>query len=149
MSARHVGTTGLALAGLLLAGPAPAADTSPLELVQTVVLKGKAGKLDHLALDGKRERLFLANTVNGTLVLPSGVDPADGCNGNVRIRYESGGKQIAEDFAGVRGTCKFKLSTVFENRRKIKNGKLTVRVRFLGNRFLLAKSPASKKARAG
>ena len=47
------------------ANPAPAADT--LELVQTVVLKGKAGKLDHLALDGKRDRLFLANTVNGTL----------------------------------------------------------------------------------
>src|SRR5262249_31089125 len=40
---------------------------SSLELVQTIVLKGKAGKLDHLALDSKRERLFLANTSNGTL----------------------------------------------------------------------------------
>src|SRR4051812_4214327 len=67
MSARHVGRSGLALAGLLLAGPAPAADTSSLELVQTIVLKGKAGKLDHLALDAKRDRLFLANTTNGTL----------------------------------------------------------------------------------
>src|SRR4051812_4101607 len=67
MSARHVGRSGLALAGLLLAGPAPAADTSSLELVQTIVLKGKAGKLDHMALDAKRDRLFLANTVNGTL----------------------------------------------------------------------------------
>jgi DNA-binding beta-propeller fold protein YncE len=36
-------------------------------LVQTIVLKGKAGKLDHLALDAKRGRLFLANTANGTL----------------------------------------------------------------------------------
>ena len=35
--------------------------------MQTIALKGKAGKLDHLALDGKRERLFLANTANGTL----------------------------------------------------------------------------------
>ena len=40
---------------------------SSLELVQTIQLKGKAGKLDHLALDAKRERLFLANTSNGTL----------------------------------------------------------------------------------
>jgi DNA-binding beta-propeller fold protein YncE len=38
-----------------------------MELVKTIVLKGKAGKLDHLALDAKRDRLFLADTVNGTL----------------------------------------------------------------------------------
>jgi DNA-binding beta-propeller fold protein YncE len=55
----------LALAGLLLAAaPAPA---QSLELTQTIPLKGKAGKLDHLALDTKRDRLFLANTANGTL----------------------------------------------------------------------------------
>jgi DNA-binding beta-propeller fold protein YncE len=43
-----------------------AADPS-LELTKTIVLKGKGGKLDHLALDAKRERLFLANTANGTM----------------------------------------------------------------------------------
>jgi DNA-binding beta-propeller fold protein YncE len=50
----------------VVSNPATAAD-SKLELVQTIVLKGKSGKLDHLALDRKRERLFLANTINGTL----------------------------------------------------------------------------------
>jgi DNA-binding beta-propeller fold protein YncE len=55
-----------ALAAMLAAGPAPAADPS-LELVQTIVSKGKAGKLDHLALDAKRQRLFLANKANNTL----------------------------------------------------------------------------------
>jgi DNA-binding beta-propeller fold protein YncE len=54
------------LAVLLLAAAAPAADPS-LELVQTIVLKGKAGKLDHVALDAKRDRLFLANKANNTL----------------------------------------------------------------------------------
>jgi DNA-binding beta-propeller fold protein YncE len=57
----------LTLAGFLSAGPAPAADAPALELVQTIVLKGKPGKLDHLALDARRDRLFLANTGNGTL----------------------------------------------------------------------------------
>jgi DNA-binding beta-propeller fold protein YncE len=52
------------LGSILVAGPARA---DSLELFQTIVLKGKAGKLDHLGLDAKRERLFLANTVNGTL----------------------------------------------------------------------------------
>jgi DNA-binding beta-propeller fold protein YncE len=38
-----------------------------LELVQTIDLKGKPGKLDHLIVDGKTERLFLANKVNNTV----------------------------------------------------------------------------------
>src|SRR5437868_15488110 len=46
---------------------APAFAGPAIELTQTIVLKGKSGKLDHLALDGKRDRLFLANTTNGTL----------------------------------------------------------------------------------
>src|SRR5437899_261192 len=45
----------------------PAAEPSSLELVQTIVLKGKPGGLDHLALDTKRERLLVANKVNNTL----------------------------------------------------------------------------------
>ena len=67
MNARlHVPTVLAALAALLAASAAPAADPS-LELVQTIVSKGKAGKLDHLALDAKRQRVFLANKANNTL----------------------------------------------------------------------------------
>jgi hypothetical protein len=58
----------LVLLGLLPGGPVVAADpASSLELVQMIQLKGKPGKLDHLALDRKRDRLFLADTSNGTL----------------------------------------------------------------------------------
>jgi hypothetical protein len=39
----------------------------PLERVATIALKGPVGGLDHLALDAKRGRLFVANTVNGSL----------------------------------------------------------------------------------
>jgi hypothetical protein len=52
------------LAVLSLTAPAPAGE---LELVQTIVLKGKPGGLDHVAIDVKRERLFVANKVNNTL----------------------------------------------------------------------------------
>jgi DNA-binding beta-propeller fold protein YncE len=55
-----------AFALLLSAAAAPAAD-APLELVQTLTSKGKAGNLDHLALDAKHGRLFLANKANNTL----------------------------------------------------------------------------------
>jgi DNA-binding beta-propeller fold protein YncE len=51
----------------MFASPAPAADQPTLVLVQTIDLKGKPGKLDHLSLDAKRGRLFLANKANNTL----------------------------------------------------------------------------------
>jgi DNA-binding beta-propeller fold protein YncE len=59
-----------ALAGLtaaLLTPSVAAADPPPLERVQTIALMGPAGGLDHLAVDAKRGRLFVANTVNGSL----------------------------------------------------------------------------------
>jgi DNA-binding beta-propeller fold protein YncE len=44
-----------------------AADPTALERVQTIALEGPVGGLDHLAVDAKRGRLFVANTVGGTL----------------------------------------------------------------------------------
>jgi DNA-binding beta-propeller fold protein YncE len=72
MSIRSLSIAGCswALAGLTAAlstRSAAAADPPPLERVQTIALKGPAGGLDHLALDAKRGRLFVANTVNGSL----------------------------------------------------------------------------------
>jgi hypothetical protein len=43
------------------------AQSPALELVQTIDLKGKPGKLDHLIVDTKSSRLFLANKVNNTV----------------------------------------------------------------------------------
>jgi DNA-binding beta-propeller fold protein YncE len=47
--------------------PARAADPAPLVLVQTIPLKGVVGNLDHLAVDAKGGRLFVANKANNTL----------------------------------------------------------------------------------
>jgi DNA-binding beta-propeller fold protein YncE len=51
---------------ILLATLATAAEPE-LKLVQTIALKGRPGKLDHLALDAKNEKLFVANKPNNTL----------------------------------------------------------------------------------
>jgi DNA-binding beta-propeller fold protein YncE len=68
MNRRHGWAILTTAAGLIaLLGSATTTRADPLELVQTIVLKGKAGNLDHLALDAKRQRLFLANTANSTL----------------------------------------------------------------------------------
>ena len=63
-----VASWGAALATLAWALPAPAADAPALELVQKITLRGPAGKrLDHLALDAKHRRLFVANMANSSL----------------------------------------------------------------------------------
>ena len=66
MSLRRVLTIALFLAPLA-ALTVKAADSTIMELVQTIPLKGKPGKLDHLTVDNKGERLLLANKVNNTL----------------------------------------------------------------------------------
>jgi DNA-binding beta-propeller fold protein YncE len=44
-----------------------AAEPAPLERVQTIALKGPASRLDHLALDARHGRLFVANMANASL----------------------------------------------------------------------------------
>jgi hypothetical protein len=53
-----VGVTGLAI---------PAADSGRLELVRTVQLEGAEGRLDHMAIDARGDRLFVANLSNNSL----------------------------------------------------------------------------------
>ncbi len=44
-----------------------AASSPPLDLVQKIALPGVAGRIDHLAIDLKRQRMFVAALGNGTL----------------------------------------------------------------------------------
>jgi DNA-binding beta-propeller fold protein YncE len=52
---------------LLACSAVASADDPPLKRVQTIPLKGPAGRLDHLALDAKHGRLFVANMANSSL----------------------------------------------------------------------------------
>lgn len=59
--------TQLLAAVVVLVAATAAAGADPLELKQTIKLEGKTGKLDHLAVDAKGERVFVANKPNNTL----------------------------------------------------------------------------------
>ncbi len=54
-------------ASCLACAPAAAAEPMTLKLLQTIPLKGAPGRLDHMALDGKGRRLFVANLSNNSL----------------------------------------------------------------------------------
>jgi hypothetical protein len=46
---------------------AAAGEPASLKLVQTIPLKGAPGRLDHMAVDNKHGRLFVANLSNNSL----------------------------------------------------------------------------------
>jgi DNA-binding beta-propeller fold protein YncE len=57
-----------ALAGLLVLSSTAGAEEPSLKLVKKIVLKGKkTGNLDHLTVDSRGQRLFLANKINATV----------------------------------------------------------------------------------
>jgi DNA-binding beta-propeller fold protein YncE len=56
-----------ALIAALSAGPALAEEVSPLKLVQTIPLPNVEGRIDHLAVDLKGQRLFVAALGNNTV----------------------------------------------------------------------------------
>jgi DNA-binding beta-propeller fold protein YncE len=52
---------------VLCATSASAEDVPSLKLVGTIALKGPTGRLDHVAVDTKHKRLFVANMANSSL----------------------------------------------------------------------------------
>ena len=59
----------LCCVGLMSAplSPAHGQDKPTLRLVQTIPLSGVSGRLDHMAVDLEKKRLFVAAVANGTL----------------------------------------------------------------------------------
>ncbi|MBI3467174.1 MAG: hypothetical protein HY000_29530 [Planctomycetes bacterium] len=57
----------IAAVAVWFAAGALASDEPPLELTEKIALKGPPGRLDHLALDRQRSRLFVANMANSSL----------------------------------------------------------------------------------
>src|SRR5690242_731625 len=80
---RGVLTIAAALASLMLAGettPAQAPDQAPLQLEAKILLGNVRGRIDHMAIDLKRQRLFVAELGNDS------VGVVDLANGSVMRR---------------------------------------------------------------
>lgn len=83
------------MVGLTACGaPAARSQTAPLELERTIVLKDVAGRIDHLAFDAARRRLFVAELGNGTV---DAVDLASGRVGRIAGLQEPQGLAFLPD----------------------------------------------------
>lgn len=84
-------------------------------------------------------------TVSGRLSLPASVRRADGCRGRVSVQVKAGGLTISARRAALTRACGFSQRVTFRDARRFAGRKrLTVIVRFLGNRFVLPKRASSR-----
>src|ERR1700758_1786406 len=63
----HLWLAAIVLIGYTAIAPSQEAGTQPLRLVQTISLPNVKGRLDHMDVDVKAKRLFVAALENGTL----------------------------------------------------------------------------------
>src|SRR6516162_4211571 len=67
MGRTQVWAWGALVACWVVSAEATAAEPMTLKLLQTIPLKGAPGRLDHMAIDSKGGRLFVANLSNNSL----------------------------------------------------------------------------------
>jgi hypothetical protein len=77
-------------------------------------------------------------TTSGRLRMPAGVTRAQGCaTGDVAVVFKAANKTISTRRAKLTRSCGYRSSVSFRSRKRFpKSGRLTVRVRFLGNAVL-------------
>jgi len=76
--------------------------------------------------------------LSGRLAIPTAVRPADGCQGRVSVQVKAGRLTISNRRTALTRECTFAQPLAFRDARRFAGRKrLTVVVRFLGNRFVL------------
>src|SRR5881396_464731 len=63
----HIWLAAIVLIGYTAIAPSQEGGKQPFRLVQTISLPNVKGRLDHMDVDVKRKRLFVAGLENGTL----------------------------------------------------------------------------------
>jgi hypothetical protein len=84
-------------------------------------------------------------TLKGKLKPPTGSK----CGGKVSVSVKAATKLVTTRKTGVRASCAWSLKLRFANKRRLGNGRLTIRPRFLGSADLLPRSAKTLKVRAG
>ncbi|HEX8104537.1 MAG TPA: hypothetical protein VF533_18110 [Solirubrobacteraceae bacterium] len=86
----------------------------------------------------------------GSLAAPAGIPPAEACQGQVSVIVKRGRKTISSRRRSVAADCSWSSKVSFRSRGRVgRNGRLKVKVRFLGNDVLTPKSAKSFRVRAG
>jgi hypothetical protein len=92
--------------------------------------------------DRKAPYIFV---LSGKLKPPAGA----GCGGKVSVSVKAGSKTVTTPRAKVKASCAWTLKLRFSNKKRLGNGKLTLRTSFLGTSDVLSRKAKTLKVRAG
>jgi phospholipase C len=87
--------------------------------------------------------------LKGSLTPPAGVSRAGACTGTVSVTVRAAGKSVLKRSVRLHGTCGWSAHLRFASRRKLGNGRLAIRVSFLGNALVSPSAVRKLAARAG
>ena len=89
-------------------------------------------------------------TTRGTLSLPAGMSPAQGCKGTVAVQIKRGKKTISTRRVDVKPNCTYSVAATFSVKSRVpRRGTLKVRARFNGNSALLPARATEVRVRYG
>lgn len=129
--------------------PGPQAPGSQAPKSQTQADR-RASRLSVRVSPGIDRRRPYRFRMSGRLDLPDGIPPTEGCQGWVTIEMKAGSNTISSRRIAVTRACTFSQRVSFANRRRFGARKrLTVIVRFAGNRVLLPNAAGVRTVRVG
>lgn len=88
-------------------------------------------------------------TVSGGVRRPAGIGASACKGGRVSVQSKVGKKTISTRRVTLRPDCSYRISVTFRNKRRLGRGRLTLRVRFLGNARFKPAAARTLSARAG
>ena len=89
-------------------------------------------------------------TTRGTLSLPAGMSPAQGCKGVITVQIKRGKKTISTRRVDVKPNCTYSVAASFAVKSRVpRRGTLRIRARFNGNNVLLPARAKEVRVRYG
>ena len=89
-------------------------------------------------------------TTRGTLSLPAGMSPAQGCKGVITVQIKRGKKTISTRRVDVKPNCTYSVAATFAVKSRVpRRGTLRIRARFNGNNVLLPARAKEVRVRYG
>ncbi len=88
-------------------------------------------------------------TISGAVRRPAGIAASACKRGRVSVQTKVGSKTISTRRVTLKSNCTYRVAVTFSNRQRLGRGRLTLRVRFLGNARFKPAGPRTLSARAG
>ncbi len=130
--------------------PPPPPPPPPTQIVPTTVPRVAIRGMTARVSPTRDRRAPYRFTVSGRIIRPAGIGPSACRRGTVSAQWKTiGGTTLSTRRVTLSSTCTYRSRVTFQNKKRLGNGRLKVRVRFRGNARFLPRGPLTRTLRAG